>query len=116
MCGQMASPESVVSVPISLRRVLACGHACVSVLMFGSADVWWMMILDAFRKLRNKVAVCGRGASGPGVVGSLLRLTGVRFPVVSSNQIRTSSQVMPDLSFVVGVKVMLFQKAKSSCR
>ena len=33
MCGQMASPESVVSVPISLSRVLACGHACVSVVV-----------------------------------------------------------------------------------
>ena len=112
----MAIPESVVSVPMSLRRVLTCGHACVSVLMFGSQDVWWIMILDALRKLRSSVAVCVRGASGPGMVGALLRLAGVRFPVVSSNQMRISSQVMPVLSTVVGVKVTLLQKVKSSCR
>ena len=75
-----------------------------------------MMILDALREFRNRVAVCGRGASGPGVVGSHLRLAGVRLPVVSSNQMRTSSHVIPDLSFVDGVKVIMFQKAKSSCR
>ena len=79
--------------------------------MLGSPDVWWVMILDALRKLRNRIAVCGRGASGPGVVGSHLRLAGVRFPVVSSNQMRTSSHVIPVLSFVDGVKVMLFQNA-----
>ena len=50
MCGQMDIPESVVRVPMSRRRVLASGHACVSVLMFGSQDVWWMIILDALRK------------------------------------------------------------------
>ena len=55
--------------------------------------------------------MCGSGANGPGVVGSLLRLAGVRFPVVSSNQIRASSHVIPELSLVDGVKVMLFQNA-----
>ena len=79
--------------------------------MLGSPDVWCMMVLDAFRKFRNRTAVCGSGANGPGVVGSLLRLAGVRFPVVSSNQMRASSHVIPELSFVDGVKVMLFQNA-----
>ena len=116
MCGQMAIPESVVCVPMSLRRVLACGHACISAFMFGSQDVCWMMILEALRKLRTSVEVCVRGASGPGTVGAILRLAGVRFPVVSSNQMRISSQAMPVLSTVVGVKVTLFQKVNSSCR
>ena len=79
--------------------------------MLGSPDVWCMMVLDAFRKFRNRTAVCGSGANGPGVVGSLLRLVGMRFPVVSSNQMRASSHVIPELSFVDGVKVMLFQNA-----
>ena len=57
-----------------------------------------------------------KGVSGPGVVGAIFRLAGVRFPVVSSNHMRISSQVMPVLSSVVGVKVTLFQKVKSSCR
>ena len=70
-----------------------------------------MMILEAFRKFRNRSAVCGCGANGPGVVGSLLRLVGMRFPVVSSNHIRASSQVIPELSFVDGVKVMFLQNA-----
>ena len=79
--------------------------------MLGSPDVWCMMVLDAFRKCRNRTAVCGSGSNGPGVVGSLLRLAGVRFPVVSSNQMRASSHVIPEVSFVDGVKVMLFQNA-----
>ena len=87
MCGQIAIPESVVCVPMSLRRILACGHACISAFMFGSQDVCWMMILEALRKLRTSVEVCVRGASGPGTVGAVLRLVGVRFPVVNSNQI-----------------------------
>ena len=70
-----------------------------------------MMILDALREFRNRVAVCGNGARGPSVVGSHLRLVGVRLPVMSSNQMRTSSHVIPDLSFVDGVKVMLSQNA-----
>ena len=77
--------------------------------MLGSPDVWWIMVLDAFRKFRNRSAMCGSGASGPGVVGSHIRLAGVRFPVVSSNQMRVSSHVIPDLLFVDGVKVMLSQ-------
>ena len=109
-------PESVVRVPMSLRRILACGHACVRALMFGSLDVWWMMILDALRKFRKRVAVCVSGVSGPGMVGAVLRQVGVRLPVVSSNQMRISSQVMPVLSAVVGVKVTLLQKVKSSCK
>ena len=115
MCGQIAVPESVVCVPMSLRRVLACGHACISAFMFGSQDVCWMMILEALRKLRTSVEVCVRGASGPGTVGAVLRLVGVRFPVVNSNQMRISNQEMPVLSAVVGVKVTLFPKVKSSC-
>ena len=79
--------------------------------MLGSPDAWCMMILDAFRKFRKRAAMCGSGANGPGVVGSLLRLAGMRFPVVSSNQIRASSHVIPELSLVDGVKVMLFQNA-----
>ena len=74
------------------------------------------MILDAFRKFRISTAEWVRGVSGHGVVGAILRLAGVRFPVVSSNQMRISSQVMPVLSTVVGVNVTLFQKVKSSCR
>ena len=74
------------------------------------------MTLDALRKFRNRVAVCGKGARGPSVVGSHLRLVGVRQPVMSSNQMRASSHVIPELSFVDGVKVMLFQNEKISCR
>ena len=48
--------------------------------------------------------------------GAILRLAGVRLPVVSSNQMRVSSQVMPVLCSVVGVNLTLFQKVKSSCR
>ena len=48
--------------------------------------------------------------------GAILRLAGVRLPVVSSNQMRVSSHVMPVLCSVVGVDLTLFQKVKSSCR
>ena len=53
-----------------------------------------------------------RGVSGPGVVGAILRLAGVRLPVDSSNQMRVSSQVMPVLSAVVGVNVTSFQTSR----
>ena len=54
-----------------------------------------MMILDALRKFLIRTAVWVRGASGPGITGPSFRLAGVRQPVVSSNQMRSSSQVMP---------------------
>ena len=96
-------PDSVVRVPISLNLVRACGHACVSTLMFAWFDVWCMMVLEVLRKFRSKVEILACWSKGPRGVGASLRLVGVRFIVVISNQMRSSSHVMPVQSASVGV-------------
>jgi hypothetical protein len=69
-----------------------------------------MMILDALRKFLIITAMWVSGASGPGITGLSLRLAGVRLPVVISNQMRSSSHVIPVFLAVVGVNVTLSQK------
>ena len=101
--GQMAVPDSVVRVPISLSLVLACGQAYVSTLMFAWSEVWCMMVLEALRKFRINVEILACWSKGPSGICASFRLVGIRFNVVISNQTRSSSQVMPVQSAFVGV-------------